>query len=341
MKIHQIICFCLLLVQICFSQNISYNLEPGTIRYYDGCASYGDPCVTHDSILGIERVVSDTTINNKNYSVVEWQYENSSQGSGEIEKAINYLRFENGILYQLEDTSDIILQNLNMSKGDTISSLYDPSELFYLPPPETIIFDTVATFDNGLRYRIFWSDTDSVYAFPGDFFNIGLPDIDLFLDSVLVSQDNWKLPFGYTNIYRPYHPFYFIDSIGVVYSYWNYRKMALVGFENSEGRLYGSKVDFITTIEENEQPYNYKLFQNYPNPFNPETTIDFELLKPGKVVIDVFDIGGKHISNLLNAKKSIGKHSVVFDGYKLGTGVYFYRIKMNNYISTKKMIIIK
>ena len=85
-----------------------------------------------------------------------------------------------------------------------------------------------------------------------------------------------------------------------------------------------------------KNPIDFSLHQNYPNPFNPVTTIEFELLKQGKIEIDVFNVHGKHVTNLLNDNRSIGKYSVEFNAQDLATGIYFYRIRMNKYISTKK-----
>ncbi|MCX6165081.1 MAG: T9SS type A sorting domain-containing protein [Ignavibacteriae bacterium] len=85
----------------------------------------------------------------------------------------------------------------------------------------------------------------------------------------------------------------------------------------------------------------YKLYQNFPNPFNPKTNIKFDLLKPGKVKLSVFDITGKEITTLVNDYISSGKYEAVFDASDYSSGVYFYRLETDNFSNTKRMILIK
>ena len=88
-------------------------------------------------------------------------------------------------------------------------------------------------------------------------------------------------------------------------------------------------------------PETYKLEQNYPNPFNPITTIKYSVAKSGFVKIKVYDILGKEAANLVNENKPSGNYSVEFNASKLASGVYFYSIYTDNFIQTKKMIVIK
>jgi hypothetical protein len=85
----------------------------------------------------------------------------------------------------------------------------------------------------------------------------------------------------------------------------------------------------------------YKLFQNYPNPFNPSTTIKFEIPKDGLVTLKIYNILGKEIETLINEERSSGRYEVDFDASKLASGIYFYQLKTNDYIDTKKMILLK
>jgi hypothetical protein len=87
--------------------------------------------------------------------------------------------------------------------------------------------------------------------------------------------------------------------------------------------------------------FTYKLEQNYPNPFNPSTTISYELQAPGNVQIDVFDISGKKVANLMNKKLQAGKYSVSFNGEKFSSGIYFYKLTSGNFVETKKMVLMK
>ena len=95
--------------------------------------------------------------------------------------------------------------------------------------------------------------------------------------------------------------------------------------------------------EENNLPQDYFLSQNYPNPFNPTTIINFKLLHRDKVILNVYDIMGRHICTLLNEDKLAGQYSLNFDSKKfsLSSGIYFYRLITNQYSAGKKMILLK
>jgi hypothetical protein len=89
-----------------------------------------------------------------------------------------------------------------------------------------------------------------------------------------------------------------------------------------------------------------KLAGNYPNPFNPTTSIKFEMSKQDHVEIEIYNIKGQKVKTLVNDIKEPGFHEIVWTGNdnnnkKVGSGVYFYKMKTSNYSSTKKMLLIK
>ena len=87
---------------------------------------------------------------------------------------------------------------------------------------------------------------------------------------------------------------------------------------------------------------NYKLGQNYPNPFNPTTYISFAVPEESVVEINIFDISGRLVQNLVNnVKYAQGIYSVKFDGSSLPSGMYYYRLKTKDYIETRKMVLVK
>ena len=97
-------------------------------------------------------------------------------------------------------------------------------------------------------------------------------------------------------------------------------------------------------LQSNER--NFRLEQNYPNPFNPWTTIEFEMPMEENVTIKIYDINGRLIKTLLDEKKPLGIHSVIWDGKNnsgnnVATGTYFYQIQMGNLLESKKMILLK
>ena len=94
-------------------------------------------------------------------------------------------------------------------------------------------------------------------------------------------------------------------------------------------------------------PLNFKLHQNYPNPFNPQTTIAFDLPKAAKVSIEIYDILGQKVINLVdNEAYKAGNWEVVWDGNnsqhnRVASGIYFYRISANEFTKIKKMTMLK
>lgn len=86
---------------------------------------------------------------------------------------------------------------------------------------------------------------------------------------------------------------------------------------------------------------DYALIQNYPNPFNPSTKIEFKLPEEGFVTLKVFNVLGNEVSSLVNEVRQAGRHSVYFDASALPSGVYFYTIEVNNYTSSRKMMLLK
>jgi photosystem II stability/assembly factor-like uncharacterized protein len=88
-------------------------------------------------------------------------------------------------------------------------------------------------------------------------------------------------------------------------------------------------------------PDEYKLKQNYPNPFNPNTTINYEIPQAGLVSIKVYDVLGQEIATLVNEEKQSGKYEISFNAVGLASGVYIYRMKVNNFIESKKMILLR
>ncbi|MGE5351946.1 MAG: family 10 glycosylhydrolase [Acidobacteriota bacterium] len=91
------------------------------------------------------------------------------------------------------------------------------------------------------------------------------------------------------------------------------------------------------------QVREYSLKQNFPNPFNPSTVIRYSLAKDTHVRLSVFDVLGNEIAVLVDRYQTSGSHSIEFnaDRFSVTSGIYFYTLKTNGFISTKKMIIVK
>jgi hypothetical protein len=109
------------------------------------------------------------------------------------------------------------------------------------------------------------------------------------------------------------------------YSAWDYNKgQVATGVENQVGL-----------------PLIYSLEQNYPNPFNPSTVIEFAIPQQSNVSLKVFNVLGQEVATLVNGALNAGRHSVNFSASRFASGVYFYTIKAGNFVSTRKMLLMK
>lgn len=88
-------------------------------------------------------------------------------------------------------------------------------------------------------------------------------------------------------------------------------------------------------------PANYSLEQNFPNPFNPATTIRYSIPAENKVSINVYNILGQKIKELVNETKQAGIFKAEFDGTGLPSGIYIYQLRSGSFIETKKLILLK
>ncbi len=93
-------------------------------------------------------------------------------------------------------------------------------------------------------------------------------------------------------------------------------------------------------------PAYYELSQNYPNPFNPTTIIKFVIPKAQKISLTVYDILGRNVKTLINDFTQAGKYTVSWDGTnnkgeRVASGVYMYRLVAEDFVQTKKMVLLR
>lgn len=88
-------------------------------------------------------------------------------------------------------------------------------------------------------------------------------------------------------------------------------------------------------------PTEFALTQNYPNPFNPLTTIAFSIPEEVKVSLVVYDLLGRKVDVLVDDLVQPGNYQAQFDGSRLSSGVYFYRLTAGRYVATQKMQLVK
>ena len=108
----------------------------------------------------------------------------------------------------------------------------------------------------------------------------------------------------------------------------------------------GAGIDLVPARHENVVLSSYRLSDNYPNPFNPNTTIPYAIPEQGIVRLIIFNQLGQPIRTLVNREESAGYKSVMWDardntGRQVSTGIYFYRIEVNGFSQTRKMVLLK
>ena len=113
---------------------------------------------------------------------------------------------------------------------------------------------------------------------------------------------------------------------------------------------YDGSYEYSTEIEvEIGMPKEFVLYQNYPNPFNPTTKIRYSIpfaethsgASQQNVLLKVYDVLGEEIATLVNEEKQPGEYEIEFDGSKLGSGVYIYKLTAGSFSAAKKLVLIK
>ena len=98
----------------------------------------------------------------------------------------------------------------------------------------------------------------------------------------------------------------------------------------------------IVGVDESEIfPTEYSLKQNYPNPFNPVTTLEYTLLSPGEVSLIIYNLLGQEVANLVSDVQQAGYHEVVWNASNFASGIYFYRLQADDFVQTRKIVLLK
>jgi protocatechuate 3,4-dioxygenase beta subunit len=118
-------------------------------------------------------------------------------------------------------------------------------------------------------------------------------------------------------------------------------------FYSKSGSPINATVDFsideVTGVTQTstKRPTQFMLKQNYPNPFNPSTTIDYALNESGIVTLKVYNLLGQEVRTLVNGFQNAGSYHTTFNAQELSSGIYFYRLRIQNNIQTRKMILLQ
>ncbi|MGE5412479.1 MAG: alpha-amylase family glycosyl hydrolase [Clostridiales bacterium] len=108
------------------------------------------------------------------------------------------------------------------------------------------------------------------------------------------------------------------------------------------------EADILNDVERDNSTVvnSFALGQNYPNPFNPSTVISYQIASPSNVSLKIYDLLGREIKTLINQQQNSGSYHVEWkgdnnQGMKVSGGLYLYRLEAGNYVSTRKMMLIK
>ena len=107
--------------------------------------------------------------------------------------------------------------------------------------------------------------------------------------------------------------------------------------------------DIVTSVDDQSRDYilgKNILYQNYPNPFNNQTIIKYQIKEAGVVFLEIFNVLGQKVRTLLNKEEMSGSYSISWDGRDdfgeyVASGIYFYQLRINNFMLNRKFVILK
>ena len=129
------------------------------------------------------------------------------------------------------------------------------------------------------------------------------------------------------------------DFYGICFS--NANTGTIVGAGGTILNTTNGGVSFVEEEQIDEIPVEFLLSNNFPNPFNPSTKIKYSVPLSSNVELKVYDVLGNEIETLVNEEKLVDSYEITWNAGQLPSGVYFYQLKAGDFISTKKMILMK
>jgi hypothetical protein len=168
-------------------------------------------------------------------------------------------------------------------------------------------------------------------------------------------QGSWPVPYfvvGWSNDPPPQDSvvagdFYFVlDSQGRGYGAFSGSNYMFGGNDDSLEIYYFSSSNSDVDTEKDYKTLHFDLFQNYPNPFNSSTIITYEIVKEGHVTMEIYDILGREVRELVSKSQKPDHYKVTWDGRnnqgkEVASGIYFYRLATGDYKETKRLVLIK
>ncbi len=223
---------------------------------------------------------------------------------------------------ELNGTASFKMTVVNVNDAPNTFSLLFPAHFALIETLNpTLTWEQATDIDKGdiVHYRVY-IDTLSIFTHPSSFDNI--------------TSTSFKISNGLKKSEEYFWKVSAIDLAGAV----------------TECQSFFKFITSATAIQvkehANTSPDEFALFQNYPNPFNPETSISFQIPKSCHVEIKIFNTVGQEIRTLIDEKIDAGYHQISWDGKdnsgkKVGTGIYIYQLKADEFVAVRKMVMIQ
>jgi hypothetical protein len=173
-----------------------------------------------------------------------------------------------------------------------------------------------------------------------------LPLLPNFVDTArinrfVVMNSDSQITIKTTEVPRTYdYRFTFVPDVGLS-SMKMFRGCTCLPTFGTTVTLRSSIITSVSDLGSQKWPIRCQLDQNYPNPFNPTTSIPFSLPVECHVTLDVFDIVGRHVEQLISETLSSGKHIVAWQPRHLASGIYFYRLQAVGYVQTRMLLLLE
>ncbi len=301
----------------------------GDWMYFSSTQGWHELSVTYgvDYNWCITGILSPIYSNDKSELVEIGQAEKLSNNES-TRDLIGYKIYRDGIVIEIPDLNQTTYDDLALDSGVYeygITAVYDEGEsmpliadvTIFLVPPQN--FCAVVQEMNNVFCS--WDSLDSTER---DF------------DSYNVYRDNLLIATGVTENF-------YLD-VGVPAGTYNYCGTAIYdgGWESE----FSNPATVTVDVGDFPIPLVTKLIGNYPNPFNPFTNINYSIKETGNVTLEIYNLRGQLVKTLVNEIKETGNYTVIWNGTDnsnkaVSSGVYFYKMKVGNFVSTKKMILIK
>ncbi|GAB6282898.1 MAG: M1 family aminopeptidase [Ignavibacterium sp.] len=288
----------------------------------------------------------------KNQLINEMNYAKSAVGSIYVEDISSVDEIFNGA--RSYSKGGVVLHMLRGIVGDSIffailRNYHNDPELAY----------NVATTEDFQRVAENTSGMDLNYFFDEWIYGYYYPKYSVSWDYQLIENDMYKVDININQTVNSNPEFFTMpiqikikttngDTLFTVFNDQQSQSFSFTVKGNPQSLIFDpenfilKELNLFTSIDDKiSVPTEYSLSQNYPNPFNPTTNIKYSLKSDEKVTIKIYNTLGEEVMTLVDEIKPAGIYEAEFNANSLTSGVYMYRMQTSNYISTKKMLLVK